>query len=227
MSTKIIATLGPSSSSAKIIKSMFEAGMDIARINTKYGTQKEYSKLLEILTKQKCKVLFDIKGFLMLPWLKDKKFDYLAVSFAESADQIEGIRVFFGRKIKIIAKIETRKGFNHIDELIRASDGIMVARGDLGKNLRIEEVPIYQKLIIKECNKKKKFVVTATEMLLSMTDSKIPVRAEVSDVANAVLDGSNAVMLSEETAIGHHPTLVVRTMNSIVKETEKKRRLLK
>ena len=102
----------------------------------------------------------------------------------------------------------------------------MVARGDLGRNMILEELPIFQKVIIKKCNQKQKFVVTATEMLLSMTKSKIPSRAEVSDVANAVLDGSNALMLSEETAIGKYPVEAVKTMRKVISKTEKNKNLL-
>ena len=229
MKTKIIATIGPASSSYAALKKMIHNGMDIARINTKYGSIKQYLQDIRLLKKAgKCKILFDIKGLKMIGWLKTQDFDYLAVSFADTASQIRRIRKLFSpRKIKIISKIETKKGIRNINHLIKESDGIMVARGDLGKNITLEKVPIVQKLIIKKCNKEKKMVITATEMLLSMTKSKTPERAEASDVANAVLDGSDALMLSEETAIGKYPSLAVKTMNSIIKETEKKRNLLK
>ena len=97
----------------------------------------------------------------------------------------------------------------------------MVARGDLGKHIAIEKLPIFQKIILKQCKKKRKMGITATEMLLSMTKSKVPERSEATDVANAVIDGSQAVMLSEETAIGKYPVLAVKTMKSIIAETEK------
>ncbi len=227
MKTKIIATIGPASKEYSTLKKMVDSGLDIARINTKYGTPEEYDLLLTQLKKLKCKVLFDIKGTTFLFWLKKRKFDYLAVSFAESAKQIEALRKKIGFKVKIIAKIETKKGIKNVDELIRVSDGLMIARGDLGRNVLVERVPLFQKEIIKKCNAKKKFVVTATEMLLSMTKSKVPERAEVSDVANAILDGSDALMLSEETAIGKHPVLVVKMMERIIIETEKNKKRLK
>jgi len=229
MKTKIIATIGPASNNYPILKKMADSGMNIARINTKYGSIKKYLQIVNKLKRiGRCRILFDIKGLKMIGWLKTQDFDYLAVSFADTASQIKRIRRLFSpKKVKIISKIETKKGIKNIDNLIKESDGIMVARGDLGDNISFERVPITQKLIIKKCNKKKKIVVTATEMLLSMTKSKIPERAEVSDVANAVLDGSDILMLSEETAIGKYPALAVKTMRLIIKETEKKKRLLK
>jgi pyruvate kinase len=201
---------------------MKKAGMDIARINTKYGSTQQYEQMISRVRKAHGKVMFDIKGETMLPWVKTQNPDYIAISFAESAAQINKIKKYLNKpKTKYIAKIENRKAINHLDELIKASDGIMVARGDLGRHVPYTELPIFQKQIIKRCNQKKKFVITATEMLLSMTKNKIPERAEVSDVANAVLDGTNAVMLSEETAIGENPVLVVKTMRKIVNYTQK------
>ena len=141
--------------------------------------------------------------------------------------QINEIKKILPKKIKIISKIETKKGLKNIDNIINVSDGIMIARGDLGKNIPYEKLPITQKLIIKKCNKKKVFVITATEMLMSITKAKTPERAEITDIANAVLDGSDALMLSEETAIGNYPSLAVKIMNKIIKETEKNRKLLK
>jgi len=229
MKTKIIATIGPASSSYHTLKRMAANGMSIARINTKYGSIRYYLKIVDMLRKiGKCRILFDIKGLKMINWLKMQDFDYLAVSFADTTSQIKRIRKLFSpKKIKIISKIETKKGIININRLIEESDGIMVARGDLGDNISFERVPIAQKLIIKNCNKNRKMVITATEMLLSMTDSKTPERAEASDIANAVLDGSDALMLSEETAIGKYPALAVKTMNIIIRETEKKKNLLK
>ena len=125
------------------------------------------------------------------------------------------------KKIKIISKIETKKGLKNINELIKASDGIMVARGDLSKNIPFEKVPYYKKLIIDKCNSKRKFVIVATEMLLSMVKSKTPTNAEVEDVFSAVIEGGNALMLSEETAIGNYPVLTVKTMQKIISNAEK------
>ena len=223
MQTKIIATIGPASRKLPILKKMIKAGMKIARVNTKYGNQKIYLETLELLKQAgKCKVLFDIKGLAKIKFLQTLKFDYLAVSFSESVTQIKKLKKLFPKQ-KIIAKIESKKGLKNLDQLIKVSDGIMVARGDLGENISLEKVPITQKLIIKKCAKAGKFDITATEMLLSMVNAKTPERAEVSDVANAILDGSDALMLSEETAIGKHPVLAVEMMARVIKEVEKNR----
>lgn len=228
MKTKIIATIGPASIQTKILHAMINSGVSIARINTKYGSFEQYQEIVDIINRvDHCKLMFDVNNNEKFVWLKEKNFDYLAISFAESGAQIDKIRRQLDKKgIKIIAKIETKKGIDNIEEIINASDGIMVARGDLGDHIHAEEVPIFQKLIIKKCNLHHKMVITATEMLLSMVKSRTPERAEVSDVANAVLDGSDFVMLSEETAIGNHPVLAVKTMAKIIQETEKNKKLL-
>ncbi len=220
--TKIIATIGPVSIPLPILKRMVSSGMNIARINTKYGNDRQYLEIISNLKKlNDCEILFDIKGTEILKWLKTQEFDYLAVSFAETASQIRKTKKILSMEnVKLVSKIETRKGIENIDQLIEESDGIMVARGDLGRHIPIEQVPLFQKLIIKKCNKKDKMAITATEMLLSMTKLKSPTRAEVADVANAVLDGSGALMLSEETAIGKYPALSVKTMAKIIKEVE-------
>ena len=226
MKIDIIATIGPASNSRQTIRKMTEAGMTIARINTKHADEKQCNEIYNNIQGSGCRVLYDIKNLKVLDFIKEQKFDYLAVSFAENVTQIRNIRKIIGKGVKIISKIETMRGVRNIDGLIKESDGIMVARGDLGKNVTLEKVPILQKIIIRKCNMKRKMAITATEMLLSMTSSKVPERAEVSDVANAVLDGSNALMLSEETAIGKHPVLTVKTMNKIINETRKMSRLL-
>ncbi len=226
--TKIIATIGPASMNYSILKNLHKNGMDIARINTKWGNEKQYEKILENLKKvDHCEILFDINSTKKIAWIKKQKFDYLALSYASGKEEIRKIRkLFYPKKIKIIAKIETIEGMKNIDEIISESDGVMVARGDLSKNTSYEKVPIEQKIIIKKSKARKKFVITATEMLLSMMNSKSPERAEISDIANAVIDGSNAVMLSEETAIGKYPALAVQVMSKTIEYTEKNIRLL-
>ncbi len=224
MHTKIVATVGPASFGTRTIKTMIRNGMDIARINTKYGTEKEYTRIIRVLKPLDCELMFDIITNEHIGWLKGREFDYIAMAFAESAEQVERLRKKFApREIKVISKIESAPGLEHLEEIIKASDGIMVARGDLGKNLPMCKVPFIQKEIIKRCRKRRKFVITATEMLMSMTKNRIPVRAEVSDVANAVLDGTGAVMLSEESALGKHPAHVVKVMEEIIRAAEKYR----
>jgi len=228
MKVKIIATIGPATEKILIIKKLVKSGMSIARINMKHASFDEASKIIKILTGLRCKILIDIENIKNIDKIKSLKFDYLALSFTESSGQIKEIRrLFFPRKIFIIAKIETKKGIHNINEIINEADGVMVARGDLGNHISLEQLPLLQKMIIKKCNKKRKFAITATEMLLSMINSKIPERAEVSDVANAVLDGSDALMLSEETAIGKYPIESVSIMRKIIAETTKKRKLFK
>lgn len=222
----IIATIGPSSFSPLVLVQLKQAGMTIARINTKYGNEKQWNKVISDLRKLKIKILIDIKTELILPWLAKQKIDFVAVSFAETAVQIKRIKRLLPKRFKLISKIENANALKNLKQLIKESDGLMVARGDLGKNITLEKVPIVQKVIIRHCNKKKKIVITATEMLLSMTKSKTPERAEVSDVANAVLDGSDFLMLSEETAIGRYPALAVSEMKKIIEATFSEENLL-
>jgi pyruvate kinase len=148
--------------------------------------------------------------------------DYIAASFIQTGLDIDHIRKLLGlTDIEIIAKIETREAARNIDDIIAASDGVMVARGDLGVELPPEEVPLLQKEIVKKCNRAGKPVIIATQMLKSMTESPTPTRAEVADVANAILDGADAVMLSEETAVGKYPVEAVRMMSRIAARIER------
>ncbi|UCD56966.1 MAG: pyruvate kinase, partial [Candidatus Hydrogenedentota bacterium] len=124
-------------------------------------------------------------------------------------------------RCRIVAKIESRQAIENIDRIIETADGIMIARGDMGIAIPIHEVPIIQKRIIKKCNAAGKFVITATQMLEHMTEHSRPTRAEVTDVANAILDGTDFVMLSGETAIGRFPHQSVLMMNEIIKFTER------
>lgn len=150
--------------------------------------------------------------------------DYLAISFPRNADDVKEARTLLkaaGGSAGIIAKIERAEAVTHIDEIIRAADGIMVARGDLGVELGDAELPGVQKHIIHAARALNKPVITATQMLETMTYNTIPTRAEVSDVANAVLDGTDAVMLSQETAVGKYPDKAVAAMNRICLSAEK------
>lgn len=154
----------------------------------------------------------------------NNKADFIAQSFVRSRKDIVELKRLVGKQLpgcKVIAKIENRDGIKNIDEILDTADGVMIARGDMGVSVPVYEVPFIQKEIIKKCNKKKKPVITATQMLESMTEHRRPTRAEASDVANAILDGSDFLMLSAETAAGEYPVEVVKTMNDIIVFTEK------
>ena len=150
----------------------------------------------------------------------DMGVDWVALSFVQQAEDINKLKKMIGNKALIMAKIEKPSAVKNIDEIVNAADGIMIARGDLGVEMPTEQVPIAQKNIIRRCRHFGKPVVVATQMLESMIDNLVPTRAEASDVANAIYDGTDAVMLSGESAVGSHPVEVVKTMNNIIKTVE-------
>ena len=152
-----------------------------------------------------------------------QQVDYVALSFVRSARDCIGAKTlieFLGADTPLIAKIEKREALNDLDNIIAACDGVMVARGDLGVETAVESVPFHQKLIVAKANAAEKLVITATQMLESMTHEPRPTRAEASDVANAILDGTDAAMLSAETAAGDYPVAAVETMARIISFTE-------
>ncbi|MDO8804199.1 MAG: pyruvate kinase [Elusimicrobiota bacterium] len=332
--TKILATLGPSSSSPAMLRKLYSAGLDAVRLNFSHGTDEEHAariglvrelnrKLhrhifimqdlkgnririgllkapLELIKRQRVNLVqaaearrpgeipFDYRGSLKVirkghfiyiddgsialevktvgrgflscevtagGTLKERKgvnipmarldfpllsaedgkdiefgiahkLDFIAQSFVRSKADVLAVAGLVKPRLpacKIIAKIEAREAIKNLEEIIETADGIMVARGDLGVMFPLWEVPILQKRIIQLCLRLKKPVITATQMLETMTANPLPTRAEVSDVANAVLDGTDYVMLSAETAAGKYPAEAVRMMNQIVKYTEANR----
>ncbi len=330
--TKIVCTIGPASRSARILRRLILAGMDVARLNFSHGTHEEHLRVLRrvrrisgrtgqpvavlqdlsgakirlgeiengecvvernrrlILTTRKvlgdgervalnrrrlpqevkpgepilindgavrlrvievvgkeiiCKVLDGgrlssrkginlPKTFLRSPALTPKdradirfgmenSVDFVALSFVRKAADVKKLRKIIsasGKDIPIIAKIETRMALENLEEIVKEADGVMVARGDLGVETDLESVPLAQKRIIRLCNRMGKPVITATQMLESMVVNLTPTRAEVTDVANAILDGSDAVMLSAETAVGKHAVKTVQIMSKIAMKTE-------
>lgn len=337
--TKIIATLGPASSSETVIRKMILAGMDVARLNFSHGDIYSHQKRMDIVRRinQKyrrgIRILQDLEGNririgklkdgksvllkkrqrlmlfkkelignqdevyfdyggsfsdiksgmdifiddgnirlkakkifrakilaeviaggilkenkgvnipaanLKFPRITEKdkediqfgmrnKVDYIAQSFVRDKYDCLAVKKIFSRGsgkknsgCLFVAKIESRQALKNIDEIIKVSDAILIARGDMGISVPIWEIPMIQKTIIKKCNQKKKPVITATQMLEHMTESLQPTRAEVTDVANAILDGTDFVMLSAETAAGNYPVESIWMMNQIIKHTEKK-----
>ena len=334
--TKIVCTLGPSSNDMETISAMYDAGMNVCRLNFSHGSHEEHASKIEIIKRLReernipLPILLDTKGpefrtktfkngkvtlkkgdsftfttdevegdehkvsvtynriaevmkkgdkillnnglisfevesvvgndvntvvleggetsdhksmffpdkdlkvdFLSEQDKKDILFgiehdvDFIALSFVSCKENIETVRRFLaengGEKIDIIAKIENRTGVNNLESIVKASDGVMVARGDLGVEIPYEELPNIQQRIIDVCRILGKRCITATEMLESMIHNPRPTRADISDVANAVYDGSSAVMLSGETAAGEYPIEAVKAMAKIVEQAEKNR----
>jgi pyruvate kinase len=238
---KIVCTLGPASSSPEIVGSMLKGGMDIARFNLAYGTLQEHSQLISEVRSLSQKLKLPVGILLDLPGLKRSRgdiktafdqhldfaftenADFVALSFISSVRQVREVKQLL-RKMKadipVIVKIEQARALEESGAILEAGEGIMVARGDLALDISIEKVPMAQKRLINEANRQGKPVITATQMLESMVRSATPTRAEAADVANAVLDGSDALMLSEETAIGSYPVEATETMVKIALEAE-------
>lgn len=163
------------------------------------------------------------KDQLDLDFALDHEVDWIGLSFVRSARDIIELKhriAARGAKAKVIAKIEKPEALENIDDIINESDGLMVARGDLGVEIPFQNVPLIQKMLISKCVRKAKPVIVATQMMESMINNMTPSRAEVNDVANAVLDGTDAVMLSGETSVGKYPIEVIRTMSNIINEME-------
>lgn len=248
--TQIVATLGPSSSTEEIISDMIDHKMDVVRLNFSWGTYDEHSDFINKVRSVSSSrgtlipIIQDLSGPRVqegdghhfgggsVITEKDKEdiifgvnfnLEYVAMSYIGNAHDIKELREILdgvGSTSKIIAKIERIEAVNNIDEILEVADAIMIARGDLGEAIPIEKVPFVQYDLIKKSNKAKKPVIVATEMMSSMIENERPSRADVTDVANAVLSGADAVMLSNETAVGKHPVKVIETMEKILVESE-------
>ena len=239
--TKIVCTLGPASNSPEVIEKMMVAGMDIARLNLAHGTLAEHARVIETVREISARLGLSTGILPDLPGLKyrkgsikevfadhlrfaiDQNCTFVALSFISSAGQVKEFKELLTEMksdMPAIVKIEKPGGLQDADAILDVGEGIMVARGDLGLQINIEKVPLAQKLLIRKANNRGKPVITATQMLESMVKSPSPTRAEATDVANAVLDGTDAVMLSEETAIGKYPVEAVQMMVRIVLEAE-------
>jgi pyruvate kinase len=223
LKTKIISTIGPATLDFKVFQNLIIEGTDYIRINTTYGNEKQYDTILnnlaKIKLKKETKIIWDIKKLDKLEYAIKHNIKTIAISFVENTNQIIEVKNLLPTAF-VISKIETAQGVQNFNSILDASDGIMVARGDLGKAVSLEKVPPLQKEFTQKTIDRNKFLVTATEMLLSMVESPKPTRAEVSDVANAVFEHSSAVMLSEETAIGKYPIESVIMMKKVINEAE-------
>jgi pyruvate kinase len=236
--TKIIATIGPASEKFGTICKLIELGVDVFRLNLKHNTLDWHQKMIKRIkeamkrTNKPVGILLDFPDLDLKKSLKrfslaiKEEIDFIAISLINEKRDIETLKKWakgMSFSPTILAKIETQKALKNLDSIIEASAGVMVARGDLGKAIPIEQVPYYQKLIIRKCIEKGKPVVTATQMLATMVENPFPTRAEVSDVANTILDYTDAVTLSEETAVGKYPFEAVKTMKKICEFWEEKR----
>jgi len=206
----------------RIITEVTEKGEDTLRLLVKSGGVIADGKGANVPNKQLSVPTLSERDLTIIEFAKEHEVEFFALSFTRNAKDIDNLRsAAEGFKGAVIAKIENFEGILNFDEILNASDGIMVARGDLGVEIEPERVPLVQKSLIRRCNQNGKPVVTATEMLESMMLQPNPTRAEVSDVANAILDGTDVTMLSGETAVGKYPVESVAMMARIALETEK------
>jgi len=223
----IVCTLGPAS--WNLMKDLKDAGMSIARINGSFGIP--YKKAIEELRQLGVKILVDIPGNRkktkfsyiqdddLINFAIENKMDYVGVSYVSNANEIKDIRkTLNGNHLKIVAKIETKEGFENREEIIKEADKILIDRGDLGTSIGFEKVPYCQVEILKDCVRLNTPVIVATEMMMSTIEKTKPNCADVSDVYFAASHGANYVMLSEETAIGKNPIDTVKIMRKILDE---------
>ena len=205
----------------KIMSRVIEKGNRKIQLRIMEGGVIEDGKGVNVPNKHLSVPTFSERDIENIKFSNKNDVEFIALSFTRNVQDVKKLSRELNFKGGIIAKIENSEGVQNAEEILDAAGGIMVARGDLGVEIEPERVPLVQKHLIKLCNQKGKLVVTATEMLESMVHQPSPTRAEVSDVANAILDGSDAVMLSGETAIGLYPAEAVEMMTRIAKETER------
>ncbi len=238
---KIVSTVGPASNSPETIKALMLAGINVVRLNLAYGTFAEHHGVITDIRRISKKldlpvgILLDLPGSKYqkgstrtvfkscLEFAQQEKVDFVALSFLTSAAQVTEVKKMLKNMksgVSVIAKIERAAALKDHESILDAADGLMVARGDLASEISIEQVPLAQKQLIRAANRQGKPVITATQMLESMVRSPSPTRAEATDVANAVLDGTDAVMLSEETATGKYPVEAVKMMGKIIEAAE-------
>jgi choline kinase len=230
--SKIIATVSPDTENLD--------GIDIGRINGSFGTKEDITALVARIKKDmKAPVLLDLPRTRkkrrtntytddeLIELAKKIGVSYLGLSYVKNGGEVEEVRAKIrGTDIKLISKIEAEEAQYNLDGIIRASDGVMIDRGDLGRSVGVERLHNLQKKIIRKSNHYGTMVIVATEMMYSMIENAEPTKAEVLDIANAVADGADYVMLSEETAIGKHPNHVVRTMKKIIDAVSEKYKVI-
>lgn len=221
--TKIIATIGPATESEEVLSQLIKSGVDMCRFNRKHNTLEWHRQTInrvKEIAKQLGKnigIIVDVPKVELATEIPEA--DMIALSYIRTANEVltlKKILVDNQQSSKIIAKIENGEAIRDLEAIIGATDAVMVARGDLGIEVPMEEIAFWQKNIIKKCRLEHKPVIVATQMLQSMVNNPQPTRAEATDVANAVYDGTDAVMLSEETAIGKYPAETVAEMFKIV-----------
>ena len=202
---------------------------DTVKLEVLFGTNIASNKGVNLPDTKISQPSLTSKDLQDLAFMMTQPFNWIALSFVRRASDITELQTIISENnhfAKVIAKIEKPEAVKNLKQIIKVSDGLMVARGDLGVEVPMEKLPAIQKDIIRRCIQKGKPVIVATQMMESMIDNPSPSRAEISDVANAVLDGADAVMLSGETSVGKHPHLVVEAMNKIIEEAEKHYELL-
>lgn len=231
--TKVIATIGPASCEDKIIRGLIKAGVDLFRFNLKHNTIDWHNRTIHKVNEIADEIDVNIGIIVDVPDpkynLEINKCDFVAISFADSERTIDNFRKKIPKHLlgaRLISKIENRLAIDNLKGLVKSADGVMIARGDLGISIPLEEITYWQKSIIKICREESRPVIVATEMLQSMTKFPKPTRAEATDVANAVFDGADALMLSEESAIGKYPIKAAQEMIRIASFCEDKNEML-